>query len=94
MKSLRGALPTESDMSQTGMEIHSLSEREDSLDPQLRGTFHEQLRSAENQLGLIRAEMVNPRPETASGSAELRKSIAQLWSKLSTTLVRAEAYCT
>jgi hypothetical protein len=93
MRLLNGTLPTEVDMIQTRLEIRSLSGQETSLDPQLRQTFHEQIQSAENQLKALGIEIADPRLKIASSSGKLRKTIARLWNKLNTTLIKAHAYC-
>lgn len=93
MRALRGSLPTEGDMNQTRLQISSLSAQENVLEPLLRGTFHEQLKSAENQLRMIRAEMADPRLKIGSKTGELRRLIDRHWNKLSATLIRVGAYC-
>lgn len=93
MRDLRGKLPTDIDMHQTRREIMSLMARATSLAPQVRRTFNEQMRQAESQLTMIRVKLTDPGLKIASRSEELTKAIARQWSILSTTLVRAAAYC-
>lgn len=91
MRLLKGTLPTELDMNETGMEIQLLRERSKSLLPQLREVFQAQVKSAENQLRIVRAELGSPRAK--SSSSILKKLVIKRWERLGATLMMAEAYC-
>jgi hypothetical protein len=90
---LKGTFPTVIDMDETGLEIQLLSEREHSIQPQLREVFHAQLRSAESQLRVVRSEMGEPNEKIPSNATVLQRLISKRWQKLNATIMIVEAYC-
>jgi hypothetical protein len=93
MRTNINTLPSEEDMTQTGLEIQNLCDQEKALLPQLRSAFHELMTSAKWQLKEIYQELADPRMRIQSKSIDLRNLIHKHWGKLSATLVMAESYC-
>jgi hypothetical protein len=91
MKLLTTTFPTKSDISELAAAIQTLSQRADSLQPQLREMFHAQITSASNQFYIVRKELEAPRAATTT--SKLERLIMQRWERLKATLAIAEAYC-
>ena len=86
------ALPTELDMNLARLEIRSLNSLENSLMPLVMEALNAHLKSAENQLRIIRAEMADPGLMDIPESAELRRTIAEHWTQLNVTISSAGAF--
>ncbi|MGE4130773.1 MAG: hypothetical protein AB7F86_04000 [Bdellovibrionales bacterium] len=82
--------PTDTEITDVKNEIRLLSRREASLLPPLREVFHAQVKSAEEQLRLVCADLDNSRAKDSSST--LKKLVKKRWGKLSATVMMAEAY--
>jgi hypothetical protein len=91
MRLLKGTFPTVLDADEMGLEIKLLNERGASILPQLRDVFLAQIKSATDQLHVVRAALERSRPKISSSILE--KLITKRWEKLIATVMMAEAYC-
>lgn len=92
-ESFRGRLPTEEDLNKARLKIHLLNEKELLGKTIASKNFCTQMKTVENQLRAIRAEIADPKMLVPDESLPIKKLISKKWAQLGRTLGSAESYC-